>query len=147
VPKRKFNKILSTLIIILSVVAPIVAYAALSGSLSEDAIRARLAPEGKVNILKDASLGDQAAAPAAQQAGGPAKIYEANCKMCHASGLAGAPKLHNKADWAPRLAEGMDVVVKKAMQGFKAMPPKGNCISCSEDDIKNTIKYMTETLQ
>lgn len=116
------------------------AYAKLTGSLSPEAIAERLAPVGKVDV--------EGAKPkvAVAQVSGPAKIYKTNCAMCHDSGLAGAPKKANKSDWASRYAEGMDEMVKKAVNGYKAMPPKGNCLKCSEDDIRKTIEFMIEGL-
>lgn len=116
------------------------AYAKLTGSLSPEAITERLAPLGQVDV--------EGAKPkaAAAQASGPEKIYKTNCAMCHGTGLAGAPKKGNKADWAPRHAKGMDDMLSKAISGYKAMPPKGNCLKCSEDDIRKTIEFMIEGL-
>ena len=120
----------------------IVARAELTGSLSTDAIAARLQPLGKVNIE-----GVDAAAARQQTvagAGGPKDIFEHNCKMCHQTGLAGAPKFGNKADWAPRISQGVDTLVKAALSGIRAMPPKGNCITCTEAEIKATVEYMID---
>ena len=116
----------------------------LSGSLSVEAITERLKPVAKVNVE-----GAAAAAARQQQAaivgvGSPKDIFENNCKMCHQTGVAGAPKFGDKADWAPRIAQGLDVLVKAAWSGIRAMPPKGNCLKCSEDDIKKTVEYMID---
>jgi len=70
-------------------------------------------------------------------------IYEASCKACHAAGVANAPKLGDKAAWAPRIAQGDATLLKHATTGLKAMPPKGACATCSEDDLKAAIAYMT----
>jgi|GEM_PF-1780568 cytochrome c5 len=117
-----------------------VTYAKLSGSLVPEAIVERLTPVGKVDV--------EGAKPQAaiEQVSGPAKIYKTNCAMCHDSGLAGAPKKANKGDWAPRHAKGWDNMLNKAMNGYRAMPPKGNCLKCSEEDIRKTIEFMTEGL-
>lgn len=116
-------------------------FARLTGSLSAEAISERLQPIGKVNID-----GASAASIAAPQKGngGPKDIYENNCKMCHQTGLAGAPKFGNKADWAPRVSLGFDTLFKAAWGGIRAMPPKGNCLNCTEADIKATIEYMID---
>jgi cytochrome c5 len=136
----KLTKSIAFWIICLVVIVP-VAYAKLSGSLSVDAITERLKPMGKINI-------EGAAAAAAKQAHGgprtPHDIYEHNCKMCHGPGLAGAPKYGNKAEWAPRISQGFDTLVKAAWNGIRAMPPKGNCLDCSEDEIKATVEYMVD---
>lgn len=66
-----------------------------------------------------------AAAPAAASAETGKKVYEQVCAACHAAGVAGAPKFGDKAAWAPRLKEGMDVVHNYALKGKGVMPPKG----------------------
>ncbi len=68
--------------------------------------------------------------------------YEQTCKMCHETGLADAPKFGNKADWKPRIDQGMETLVKNAIHGFKAMPPKGGCVSCSDEEIQKAVEYM-----
>lgn len=121
-------------------------FAALSGSLDEKAIIQRLQPEGEVNVT--AGVG---ATSVVQQSAVAVDIgqqhYEQVCHICHETGLAGAPKFGDKADWAPRIAEGMDTMVKRAIEGYKAMPPKGTCTSCSDEDIKKTIEYMVSHSQ
>lgn len=117
--------------------------ARLTGSLSVEAITERLQPMGKVNIAGAPAAGTQSAAKAGGN-GSPQDIYEHNCKMCHQTGLAGAPKFGNKADWAPRISQGFDTLFKAAWDGVRAMPPKGNCLNCSEAEIKATIEYMID---
>lgn len=68
--------------------------------------------------------------------------YEQTCQMCHQAGLADAPKLGDKKAWGPRIAQGMETLLKHAMEGLKAMPPKGGCTTCDEAEIKKTIEYM-----
>lgn len=100
---------------------------------------------GQVNIS-----GEVAAAPSATQTAGvgtPQQIFEANCKMCHGTGVAGAPKFGNKEDWAPRIAQGLDTLVKTALSGKGAMPPKGNCLKCTPEEIKATVEYMVHAAQ
>ena len=70
-------------------------------------------------------------------------IYEQSCKVCHAAGVAGAPKLGDKDAWAPRIAQGDATLLEHATKGLNAMPPMGTCMSCSEDDLKAAIAYMT----
>jgi cytochrome c5 len=70
------------------------------------------------------------------------QIYQASCQACHASGAAGAPKLGDKEAWAPRIATGMDAMLASAINGKNAMPPRGACASCSDEDLKEAIEYM-----
>ena len=82
-----------------------------------------------------------AAAPAASDAG--KNLYNTTCMVCHASGVAGAPKYGDKAAWAPFIAKGMDDMVKKATTGVGAMPPKGGS-TASDADFKAAIQYMVD---
>ena len=70
------------------------------------------------------------------------KIYQASCQACHATGAAGAPKLGDKDAWAPRIAKGNDALLASVTNGLKAMPPKGACMSCSEDELRAAMEYM-----
>ena len=70
------------------------------------------------------------------------KIYQRSCQACHATGAAGAPKLGDKAAWAPRIAKGNDAMLSSVKNGLKAMPPKGTCMSCSEDELRAAMEYM-----
>ncbi|GBE45610.1 cytochrome c-555 precursor [bacterium BMS3Bbin11] len=71
------------------------------------------------------------------------KIYDTKCFICHASGVAGAPKLGDKAAWAPRIATGMDAIMAIVIKGKGAMPPKGTtCVDCSDADLKGVVEYM-----
>jgi len=118
---------------------PAVVLAELSGSLEEDAITKRLTPDAQVNI--DTS-GASAPAGATLSADAGKKRYEYTCKMCHGTGVAGAPKLGDKALWQNRLAEGLDTLVQHAIHGYKAMPPKGGCATCSDEEIRKTVEFM-----
>lgn len=69
-------------------------------------------------------------------------VYEAKCQMCHATGVANAPKYGDKAAWLPRIAKGMDVLLKTVISGKGGMPPRGACADCSDDDLKAATDYM-----
>ena len=60
---------------------------------------------------------------------------------CHATGAANAPKLGDKAAWAPRIAQGLPTLVTNAIKGKGAMPPKGGS-TASDADIKAAVEYM-----
>ena len=72
---------------------------------------------------------------------GPPALYSQICSACHATGVAGAPKVGDKAAWAPRAAQGVDALTASAIQGKGAMPPKGGS-SASDADIKAVVTYM-----
>lgn len=90
----------------------------------------------------------QVAAAAASGANPDAgkSVYNKVCAMCHAAAVAGAPKPGDKADWAPRIAQGKDTLYKHAIEGFNgakgAMPARGGSTSLSDDDVKSAVDYM-----
>lgn len=69
--------------------------------------------------------------------------YERSCMACHTSLDGQAPLTGAVAQWKPRLAKGMDVLTRHAMEGFNAMPPKGLCADCSEADMRGLIAFMS----
>jgi cytochrome c5 len=116
-------------------------FAGLSGSLDEKNILERIKPIGEVTVVGGTTA--PTTNKTATLTGDIGQLhYEQNCKMCHETGLAGAPKFGDKKDWAPRVAQGMDVLLKHAIEGYNAMPPRGGCMNCSDEDIKKSIEYM-----
>ena len=91
----------------------------------------------------ESQAADEPAAPQAASVDGQ-KVYQAACQACHAAGVAGAPKLGDKEAWAPRIAKGEDALFASVNNGLNAMPPKGACMSCSEDDLRAAVEYMVE---
>jgi cytochrome c5 len=73
-------------------------------------------------------------------------VYEGSCASCHKTGLMGAPKLGDKADWAPRIKQGMDVLVSKSIKGFKGakgqMMPKGGNAKLTDAQVGNAVAFM-----
>ena len=73
------------------------------------------------------------------------KTYQQFCFSCHAAGVAGAPKVGDVEAWAPRVAEGKDVMLRKAIEGVApGMPPRGLCSLCTDADLAAAIDYMVE---
>ena len=68
-------------------------------------------------------------------------VYGKTCAMCHAAGVAGAPKFGDKAAWAPRIQTGMDALYASVINGKGAMPPKGGS-AASEAVIHASVDYM-----
>lgn len=69
-------------------------------------------------------------------------IYEDHCAVCHGAGAAGAPKLGDSNAWAPRIAQGINVLYQHALNGYNSMPMKGTCISCSNAQIEAAVDYL-----
>jgi cytochrome c5 len=86
-----------------------------------------------------------AAAPATASADAGKTLYSAACVACHGAGIAGAPKYGDKAAWAPRVAQGANVLYEHALKGFQGkagvMPPKGGS-SAPDADVKAAVDYM-----
>ena len=107
---------------------------------SDRATEERVKPVGSVCVE-----GEDCGTAAAKVAAGPRSgedVYNGHCAACHGTGAAGAPKFGNAADWKPRIAKGEATLLKHALGGFNAMPPKGMCMDCSDDEIKGAIEYM-----
>ena len=75
-------------------------------------------------------------------------VYGKVCAMCHATGAAGAPKPGDKADWGPRIAQGMDVLNKHAIEGYTGakgvMPARGAAATLTDDEVKAAVAYMVD---
>lgn len=71
-----------------------------------------------------------------------AQIVEAQCAKCHREGVGGAPKIGDVAAWAPRLKDGLDSVVRKAIHGHGGMPPRGDRADLTDAEVRNAVVYM-----
>ncbi len=91
-----------------------------------------------------AAVATAAAAPAAGKLDASAgeKLFKQTCSACHATGVAGAPKLGDKAAWAPRIKLGVDALVAVALKGKGAMPPRGTAMNASDAEIRAAVEYM-----
>lgn len=87
------------------------------------------------------------AAPVAENTVGKS-IYGKTCAVCHAAGVAGAPKPGDKADWGPRIAQGKDTLYKHAFEGFTGskgvMPARGGVATLSDDEVKAAVDFMAD---
>ena len=113
-----------------------------NAAMDDDSIRDRLKPVGKVCVE-----GDDCGSASATAVSGPkdaSDIYNSSCVACHGSGVLGAPKLGDAAVWTAKLEKGLDVLTANAISGINAMPPRGTCASCSDEEIKQTIQYMID---
>ena len=106
--------------------------------MSVSAINDRTKPVGNVHF--------EGTTPAVVVTTTPARtgqaVYDQYCASCHNSGLMGAPKKGDADDWATRVSQGDTVLAKHAIEGFNAMPAKGTCMDCSDDEIIAAINYM-----
>ena len=109
-----------------------------SGSSEADnKVLTRIQPFGQLT-LADAS------ASSGNQSG--EQVYQAVCKTCHEMGLAGAPKVGDKAAWAPAIKEGYETLVQHAINGFqspgKVMPAKGGNSDLADVEVQRAVVFM-----
>lgn len=78
-------------------------------------------------------------------------IYGNLCHSCHDTGAGGAPKVSDKAIWAPRVAEGLDVLVKHATEGYTGkagvMPPRGGNPALNDAQVKATVEWIVSQVK
>ncbi|OEF07054.1 c-type cytochrome [Vibrio genomosp. F10] len=115
------------------------AYASSVSPEEYDAIAERIKPVGDVYLA--------GSEPVVAEASGPRDgktVYGMFCTACHSIGVSGAPKTGDAGDWAPRITQGKDVLADHAINGFNAMPARGACMDCSDDEIIAAIEHMIE---
>jgi len=102
------------------------------GALSPEAVAARIKPVGTVEI----------GAPEIPGAKGGEEIVKEVCSTCHVPGIANAPKIGDKAAWAPRIALGLDHLLGSVVKGKGAMAPRAGT-SLTDQEITRAIIFMT----
>lgn len=117
------------------------------------AVDNRLAPVGEVRTTNDpapqpvqaAATGSDAQAKSDEPADGQG-VYQQACFACHGTGAAGAPKMGDAAAWSQRIAKGIEMLHKHALEGFQGdtgiMPPKGGRADLSDEQVKAAVDYM-----
>ena len=121
----------------------------LEDPLKQAEVARNLSPVARVAVAgqDNAALSPPAAAQtaAAVDLSGE-EVYKQVCTMCHGAAVAGAPKTGDKAAWAPRIAQGMDMLHKHAIEGYQGkagyMPPKGGRADLSDQSIMNAVDYL-----
>ena len=156
------------IVVVLAFVIPVVGIvmiaSAITGGLktepeSDKAVAARLKPVGSV-VVGEVPAEPAAATPAMKStasapvkvaaAGGPGagkKLYDTVCTVCHAAGIAGAPKTGDKAAWKPRIATGKEALYNSALHGKNAMPAKGGLANAPDADVKAAVDYLVSQVK
>ena len=128
-------------------------------ALTPEAVAKRIQPVGHVEFADDPAykqrMAAASAAPAPTAAAQPAAagpvdgkaVYGKVCVACHGTGVANAPKLGDKAAWAPRLEVGIDGMLKFAIAGKGAMPPRGGNPSLTDAELRAAIEYMASQVK
>lgn len=113
-------------------------------SLREQLIQSRIEPMSSIRISGQVT---QTASSANKKSLSNKELYNKYCTLCHSAGVAGAPRLGNKADWTPRIKKGLATLKKHALSGYKAMPAKGTCMECSSKQIVSLIQFMIDKVK
>jgi len=108
------------------------------GAMAPQAVAARIQPVGRVEF---AAVGGAGGAGAAKRSG--EDIVKTSCGACHTPpGVANAPRIGDKAAWAKLAREGLPSLMKTAIAGRGAMPPRGGVSDLSDDELASAIVYM-----
>ncbi|WP_342030427.1 c-type cytochrome [Pseudomonas sp. SST3] len=132
--------------ILVAQTAVVALWAVSAQAATNDDIAERLKPVGEVCIQGEECA---AAGAATAAAGGAARSGEEVvgkfCNACHGTGLLNSPKVGDTAAWQARADKqgGLDGLLATAISGINAMPPKGTCADCSDDELMAAIKHMS----
>jgi cytochrome c5 len=115
---------------------------------SAASVAERIKPVGQVSVVSAEAqpqpVKDAAAAPPRSRDG--LQVYQASCVVCHGAGIAGAPKVEDKGQWAARIAKGVDRLYASAVNGVQGsagvMPAKGGNQALSNAEVKAAVDYM-----
>lgn len=158
---RKFLKsFLGVIVALVGLTIALIILATLTGSPTESELEAREAlnrerVEQRLQPVAAVRLSGepmpevvQAQQAPAESGGGEPKsaeqIVQSVCASCHGAGVLGAPKVGDKAAWEERLEQGLDTVVNYAINGIRAMPPRGGDPSLSDEEVRSAVVYMIE---
>jgi cytochrome c5 len=120
---------------------------------ARSAVVERIRPVGEVALIGDSTLAAapaaEAAAPAAAEAPlSGSEVYDQLCSLCHAAGIGGAPMITDRAGWAPRIAQGEEVLAEHVLNGYQGsagvMPAKGGRADLSDEQVLAAMRYMLD---
>ena len=112
---------------------------------TDEEITARLQPFGTV-----CRTGEDCASAVVKRTSGPLggkAVYDQFCFACHAAGVGGAPLFGDATAWQPRIDKGMEAMMATTLNGLNAMPPKGTCMACSDEELNGAVTYMIDQAQ
>lgn len=74
-----------------------------------------------------------------------AQVVQSYCALCHASGFENAPRIGDRAEWARRTKLGIDPLVRSAIRGHGAMPPRGGQADLTDTELRGAVIYMASS--
>ncbi|MBS1224709.1 MAG: Cytochrome c class [Proteobacteria bacterium] len=137
-----FVALISALVLLAAVLFMVGALVGVVGNVApDDGSRKQVAAVERIKPVARVAIAVPQPAGAELKLSGQ-EVYNKVCMACHATGAAGAPKVGAKDQWEPRFAQGMDTLVKNAVNGIRGMPAKGGNPALSEVNIKDAVTYM-----
>jgi cytochrome c5 len=133
--EHKFNLVpllVGTVVLIAIVITLAVVLGKEAKHVDEKETDARILPVAKVEIA-------EAGAAAGNRTG--EQLVQSACFACHGSGAAGAPKIGDKSAWGPRIGKGLQGLLKSAIAGKNAMPPRGGS-DATDAELARAIAFM-----
>ncbi len=124
---------IAVIILLVNLVGASIRSGAGSDNLTEEAIAKRIQPVAGFKLV-------DANAPKVFKTG--EQVFQSTCSACHGTGVAGAPKFGDKDAWAPFIKLGYDELVKNAIHGIRAMPPRGGNASLDDLEVARAVVYM-----
>ena len=110
-----------------------------SNTMVESKIKENIQPVAKVEVAQAVSEGSASGGKSGEE------VYKAVCLMCHQAGMLNAPKFGDTQAWAPRIAQGYEVLVQHAIKGIRSMPAKGGNASLSDNEVASAVLYMSNS--
>lgn len=114
-------------------------------------IKSQATPSLADELAAEAAETAETVEPPAQLAVVGKSVYDQSCMLCHGSGLAGAPKVGDVAQWQGRVAVGSATLYRHAIEGYQGeagvMPAKGGFMNLSDDEVKAAVDYMVQESQ
>ena len=104
-----------------------------SDAHSQEAVAKRIQPVAGFALVSADAAGEERTGE---------QVYAATCSACHGTGVAGAHKLGDEAAWGPVMAKGFDAMVKNAINGINAMPPRGGNPNLSDLEVARAVAYL-----
>ena len=147
---KTFSGLLAALVALTVIIFVVAQMVSGSGKMKTKVVQAdsdviaRIKPVGELVVASAATVAN-GVIPTAKAADGKG-TYDKACMACHAAGVAGAPKLGDKAAWKDRIAQGNDTLYTHAIKGFQGkkgfMPAKGGNAALADADVKASVDYM-----
>ncbi len=110
-----------------------------SNAMVESKIKENIQPVAKVELAQAVSEGSASGGKSGEE------VYKTVCLMCHQAGMLNAPKFGDTQAWAPRIAQGYEVLVQHAIKGIRSMPAKGGNASLSDNEVASAVLYMSNS--